>query len=49
MLLRLPFARVPLGIRLIGLLVAEGGRLAGVIALKDIMGYISLKLDLEER
>lgn len=31
------------------LLVAEGGRLAGVIALKDIMGYISLKLDLEER
>jgi Zn-dependent protease/CBS domain-containing protein len=31
------------------LLVAEGGRLAGVIALKDIMGYIALKLDLEER
>jgi Zn-dependent protease len=31
------------------LLVAEEGRLVGVIALKDIMGYISLKLDLEER
>lgn len=31
------------------LLVAEGGKLFGVIALKDIMGYISLKLDLEER
>jgi predicted transcriptional regulator len=30
------------------LIVAEGGRLAGVIALKDIMGYIALKLDLEE-
>lgn len=31
------------------LLVAEGGRLDGVISLKDIMGYITLKLDLEER
>jgi len=30
------------------LVVAEGGQLAGVIALKDIMGYIALKLDLEE-
>lgn len=30
------------------LVVAEGGKLAGVIALKDIMGYIALKLDLEE-
>jgi len=30
------------------LIVAEGGKLAGVIALKDIMGYIALKLDLEE-
>ena len=30
------------------LLVAEGGKLAGVIAIKDIMGYIALKLDLEE-
>jgi len=30
------------------LIVADGGRLAGVIALKDIMGYIALKLDLEE-
>lgn len=31
------------------LLVAEDGRLDGVISLKDIMGYITLKLDLEER
>jgi Zn-dependent protease/CBS domain-containing protein len=31
------------------LLVAEGGRLAGVISLKDIMGFIALKLDLEEQ
>ena len=31
------------------LLVAEAGRLAGIIALKDIAGYISLKLDLEEQ
>lgn len=31
------------------LLVAEGGKLAGVISLKDIMGYIALKLDLEEQ
>lgn len=31
------------------LLVAEGGRLAGVIALKDVANYIALKLDLEER
>jgi len=30
------------------LIVADGGKLAGVIALKDIMGYIALKLDLEE-
>jgi predicted transcriptional regulator len=30
------------------LLVAAGGKLAGVIALKDIMGYIAMKLDLEE-
>ncbi len=30
------------------LIVAEGGKLAGVIALKDLMGYIALKLDLEE-
>jgi Zn-dependent protease/CBS domain-containing protein len=30
------------------LIVAEDGKLAGVIALKDIMGYIALKLDLEE-
>jgi Zn-dependent protease/predicted transcriptional regulator len=30
------------------LIVAEGDKLAGVIALKDIMGYIALKLDLEE-
>jgi Zn-dependent protease/predicted transcriptional regulator len=31
------------------LLVAENGRLAGVIAIKDILGYIALKLDLEEQ
>jgi len=31
------------------LLVAEGGKLDGVISLKDIMGYIALKLDLEEQ
>ncbi len=31
------------------LLVAEGGKLAGVISLKDVMGYIALKLDLEEQ
>ena len=31
------------------LLVAEGGKLAGIISLKDIMGYIALKLDLEEQ
>lgn len=30
------------------LIVAKGGKLAGVIALKDIMGFIALKLDLEE-
>lgn len=30
------------------LIVADGGKLVGVIALKDIMGYIALKLDLEE-
>jgi len=29
--------------------VVKDGRLAGVIALKDIMGCISLKPDLEER
>jgi Zn-dependent protease/predicted transcriptional regulator len=31
------------------LIVAEGGKLGGVISLKDIMGYIALKMDLEER
>jgi predicted transcriptional regulator len=31
------------------LLVAEGGKLAGVIALKDILGFIALKLNLEEQ
>jgi CBS domain-containing protein len=31
------------------LLVARDGKLAGVIALKDILGFIALKLDLEER
>jgi Zn-dependent protease len=31
------------------LIVAKDGKLAGVIALKDIMGYIALKLDLEEK
>lgn len=31
------------------LLVAEDGKLDGVISLKDIMGYITLKMDLEER
>lgn len=31
------------------LLVAADGKLAGVIALKDIMGFIALKLELEER
>jgi Zn-dependent protease/predicted transcriptional regulator len=31
------------------LLVTEGGRLAGVIALKDIMGFLSIKMDLEGR
>lgn len=31
------------------LLVAESGKLDGVIALKDIMGYIALKLELEEK
>jgi predicted transcriptional regulator len=31
------------------LLVAEGGKLAGVIALKDVLGFIALKLDLEEK
>ena len=31
------------------LMVADGDRLAGVISLKDIMGYIALKLDLEEQ
>ncbi len=30
------------------LIVAEGEKLSGVIALKDILGYIALKLDLEE-
>jgi len=31
------------------LLVVDGGKLAGVIALKDILGFIALKLDLEEQ
>ncbi len=31
------------------LLVTEGGRLAGVIALKDIMGFLSIKMDLEAK
>lgn len=31
------------------LLVAADGKLAGIIALKDIMGFIALKLELEER
>jgi Zn-dependent protease len=31
------------------LIVAKDGKLAGVIALKDIMGFIALKLDLEEK
>lgn len=31
------------------LLVAQGGRLEGIISLKDIMGYIALKMDLEEQ
>ena len=31
------------------LLVAEEGKLDGVISLKDIMGYIALKMDLEEQ
>lgn len=31
------------------LLVAEGGKLDGIISLKDIMGYIALKMDLEEQ
>jgi Zn-dependent protease/predicted transcriptional regulator len=31
------------------LIVAEKDRLDGVISLKDIMGYIALKMDLEER
>jgi Zn-dependent protease/predicted transcriptional regulator len=31
------------------LLVAEGGKLDGIISLKDIMSYISLKMELEER
>jgi Zn-dependent protease/predicted transcriptional regulator len=30
------------------LIVADGGTVVGVIAIKDIMGYIALKLDLEE-
>ena len=30
------------------LLVVDGDRLAGIIALKDLMGFLSLKLDLEE-
>ncbi len=30
------------------LLVVDGNRLAGIIALKDLMGFLSLKLDLEE-
>ncbi|MGE5740413.1 MAG: site-2 protease family protein [Candidatus Aminicenantes bacterium RBG_16_66_30] len=30
------------------LLVAEDGKLAGIISLKDIMGYIAIKSDLEE-
>jgi len=30
------------------LLVVDGDRLAGILALKDLMGFLSLKLDLEE-
>lgn len=30
------------------LLVVEGGRLAGVVALKDLLGFLSLKADLED-
>jgi len=30
------------------LLVVDGDRLAGIIALKDLLGFLSLKLDLEE-
>ncbi len=30
------------------LLVVENGKLAGVLALKDLLGFLSLKLDLEE-
>jgi CBS domain containing-hemolysin-like protein len=29
------------------LVVDEGGRLAGVVALKDLMSYLSLRMDLE--
>ena len=31
------------------LIVAEDGKLDGIIALKDILGYIALKMDLEEQ
>ncbi|MGB8274876.1 MAG: site-2 protease family protein [Alphaproteobacteria bacterium] len=31
------------------LVVTEGGRLAGIVALKDMMNYLFLKLELEER
>ncbi len=27
-------------------MVVEGGRLAGIISLKDIMGFLSMKMDL---
>ena len=29
------------------MMVAEGGRLVGVLSLKDLLGFLSLKLELE--
>lgn len=29
------------------LLVVEDGRLAGIVSLKDLLGFLSVKLDLE--
>ena len=31
------------------LLVVEGGELLGIVSLKDLMEFLSLKLDLEEK
>jgi CBS domain-containing protein len=31
------------------LMVVEGDRLVGIISLKDIMGYLSLKIELGEK